>query len=162
MEHIIIVVFICRENPRRSGIWLFPDCLRFRRLMKTRNRRSPRSSAMDGTGTNLENRKRFYFPDTSQISAMVGDHSRHSNLYRRVRRRWISLIRQSPKLLGSSPPITNKHAWRLSRIWDRRLGDYIYPIYRQNVAGWSAKRKIPFRLGFSLHVKTRLNVRVLG
>ena len=96
MEHIIIVVFICRENPRRSGIWLFPDCLIFRRLTKTRNRRSPRSSGMDGTGTNLENRKRFYFPDTSQISAMVGDHFRHSNLYRRVRRRWISLIRQSP------------------------------------------------------------------
>ena len=28
------------------------------------------------TGTNLENRERFYFPDASQISAMVGDHSR--------------------------------------------------------------------------------------
>ena len=24
----------------------------------------------------LENRERFYFPDASQISAMVGDHSR--------------------------------------------------------------------------------------
>ena len=28
------------------------------------------------TGTNLENRERFYFPDASLISAMVGDHSR--------------------------------------------------------------------------------------
>ena len=28
------------------------------------------------TETNLENRERFYFPDASQISAMVGDHSR--------------------------------------------------------------------------------------
>ena len=28
------------------------------------------------TGTNLENRERSYFPDASQISVMVGDHSR--------------------------------------------------------------------------------------
>ena len=42
--------------------------------MKTRNRKYPRSSGW--TETNLENRKRFYFPDASQISAMVGDHSR--------------------------------------------------------------------------------------
>ena len=28
------------------------------------------------TGTNPENRERFYSPDGSQISAMVGDHSR--------------------------------------------------------------------------------------
>ena len=27
--------------------------------------------------TNRENRKRFYFPDASQIFAMVGDHSRY-------------------------------------------------------------------------------------
>ena len=27
------------------------------------------------TGTNLDNRDRFYFPNASQISAMVGDHS---------------------------------------------------------------------------------------
>ena len=32
--------FICRENPRRSGILLFPNCPRFCRLLKTRNRRS--------------------------------------------------------------------------------------------------------------------------
>ena len=28
------------------------------------------------TGTNLEDRECFYFPDASQISAMVGDHFR--------------------------------------------------------------------------------------
>ena len=28
------------------------------------------------TATNLENRERSYFPDASQISVMVGDHSR--------------------------------------------------------------------------------------
>ena len=35
------LVFICRENPRRSGILLFPDRPRFYRQMKTRNRRYP-------------------------------------------------------------------------------------------------------------------------
>ena len=34
-----------------------------------------------------------------------------------------------------------------------------YPIYRQNL-GWSAKSKIPDRLGFSRHMKTRLNCTV--
>ena len=42
------LVFICRENPRRGGILLLPDCPRFCRLMKTRNRKYPRSSGMDG------------------------------------------------------------------------------------------------------------------
>ena len=69
--------------------------------------------------TNLENRECFYFSGASQISAMVGDYSRQMkppNLYRRGRRRWISGLYasdfahyQSSKLLGSSPPITDKH-----------------------------------------------------
>ena len=42
------LVFICRENFRLSGILLFPDCPRFCRLMKTRNRKYPRASGMDG------------------------------------------------------------------------------------------------------------------
>ena len=42
------LVFICRENPRRSGILLFPDRPRFCLLMKTRNRRYPRLSRMNG------------------------------------------------------------------------------------------------------------------
>ena len=42
------LVFICRENSRLSGILLFPDYPRFCRLMKTRNRRYPRASGMDG------------------------------------------------------------------------------------------------------------------
>ena len=42
------LVFICRENPRRSAISLFPDRLRLYRLMKIRNRRQPRSSGMVG------------------------------------------------------------------------------------------------------------------
>ena len=55
---------------------------------------------------------------------------------------------QSPKLLGSSPPITNNR---------ENLGQtsYEYRIYRQNL-GWSEKGKIPDRLGFSRHMKTTL------
>ena len=41
------LVFICRQNQRRSeGILLFPYRPRFCRLMKTRNRRYPRSSGL--------------------------------------------------------------------------------------------------------------------
>ena len=41
-------LFICGENLRRSGILPLPDCPRFCRLMKTGNRKYPRSSWMDG------------------------------------------------------------------------------------------------------------------
>ena len=56
---------------------------------------------------------------------------------------------QSPKLLGSCP---------LSHINMASLGQTCgdYPIYWQNL-GQSAKSKIPDCLGFSWHMKTRLN-----
>ena len=44
----------------------------------------------------------FYFPDASQISAMVGDHSRQM----KTQICMDFAHYQSPKLLGSSPPIT--------------------------------------------------------
>ena len=71
---------------------------------------------------------------------MVGDHSRQMKT---------QICYQSPKLLGSSPPILNNR---------KNLGQTSceYPIYRQN-PGWSAKGKIPDRLMFSRHMKTRLN-----
>ena len=70
------LVVICGENPRRSGILLIPDRPRYRfcRLMKSRNRRYP--DGVKWSGTNLENRDSFYFPDASQMSAMVDDRSR--------------------------------------------------------------------------------------
>ena len=89
------LVFICRGNPRRSRILLFPDCFRFCRLMKTQHRRYPRSFRMDGdksgeSGAFLFSRRvpvlcdgRRSFPSNE-----------NSNLYRRGRRRWISLIRE--------------------------------------------------------------------
>ena len=56
---------------------------------------------------------------------------------------------QSPKMLGTSP---------LSHINMASLGQTCgdYAIYRQNL-GRSAKRKIPDRLGFARHMKTRLS-----
>ena len=49
----------------------------------------------DDRGKNLENRKRFYFPDASQMSAIVADHSRRMKTQIFTvggRRWWISLI----------------------------------------------------------------------
>ena len=77
---LLSLVFLCQENPRRSGIVIFPDCPRFQCwLMKTRNRnRIP--DRLGWTGTNLNNWDRFYFPNASQISAMVGDHFQQMKL----------------------------------------------------------------------------------
>ena len=66
---------LCRDSDFR-GFYCFPTLprCRFCRLMKSRNRRY-----LDGlkwSGTYLENRDSFYFPDASQMSAMVGDRSR--------------------------------------------------------------------------------------
>ena len=116
--------------------------------MKTRNRRWV-PDRLGWTGTNLENRERFYFPDASvdasQMSAMVDDHSRQMNLYRRGRRRWISLTFNPLNLLGSSP-LSHINMASLGQT----CGDYL--IYRQNL-GRSAKSKISDRLGFSRHMK---------
>ena len=107
------LVFICRENPRRSGILLFPDRPRFCRLMKTRNRRYPRSSGMNGdksgeSGAFLFSRRVPDFYDGRRSFPT----NENSNLYRRGRWRPSAMDfaqYQSPKLLGSSPPITCKH-----------------------------------------------------
>ena len=121
--------------------------------MKTRNRRYPRSSGMYGdksgeSGAFLFSRR---VPDTCDGRRSFPKNE-NSNLYRRERRRTsvMDLAHyQSPKLLGSSP----------RQIHDEEnLGQTSseYPIYRQNL-GWSAKSKIPDGLGFSRHMKTRLN-----
>ena len=77
----------------------------------------------------------------------------NSNLYRRGRRCPSAMDfahYQCPKLLGSSP----RHINNLENL-GQISGEY--PIYRQNL-GWSAKSNIPDRLGFSRHMKTRLNI----
>ena len=70
---------------------------------------------------------------------------------------------QSPKLLGSRPPITQVSIFDALSISDQihrenqreNCGDY--PIY----LGRSAKSESPDRLGFSWHMKTRLKSRPL-
>ena len=120
------LVFICRENPRRSGILLFPDCPRFCRLMKTRNRRYPRSSGMDGdksgeSGVFLFSRRVPDFCDGRRSFPT----NENSNLYRRGRRRWISLI-TNPLNCWASVPLSRKFqflahfpfpAKLIGRIW---------------------------------------------
>ena len=117
------LVFICRENPRRSGISLFPDRPRFYRQMKTRNHRYPRSSGMNGdksgeSGAFLFSRRVPDFCDGRRSFPT----NENSNLYLRGRRRPSAMDfahYQSPKLLNSSPPITNNRKtptdlWRIS------------------------------------------------
>ena len=141
------LVFICWENPRRWGILLFPGYPRFWRLMKTRHRKYPRSSGMDGnkfgeSGEFLFSlRVRRRVPDfcdgrrsfPSNEFVLSGTSAMNFALY------------QSPKLLGSSPQSHINMAYLGQTCCD-------YLIYRQNL-GRSAKSKIPDRLRFSRHMK---------
>ena len=134
---------IRRENLRRSGILLFPDCPRFCQLMKTRNRRYPRSSGF------LFSRRVPGFCDGRRSFPI----NENSKLHRRGRRRWISLI-TSPLVCWAPVHLSQINIASLENM-GQTSGDY--PIYRKNL-GWSAKSKIPDRLGFSRHMKTRLNL----
>ena len=146
------LVFISRENPRRSGILLFPNYPRFCR--QTRNRKYLRSSGMDGdksgeSGAFLFSRR---VPDFCDGRRSIPTNE-NSNLYRRRRRRrrrWISLI-INPLNCWAPVPL-----WKINMVSLENLGQTSggYPIY-QNL-GRSAKSKIPDRLGFSRHMKTRL------
>ena len=76
-------MFPIQSHPRRSGILLFPDCPRFCRLMKTRNRRYPRSSRIDGdksgeSGAFLFSRRVGDFCDGSAIQFPTNENSRIS------------------------------------------------------------------------------------
>ena len=156
------LVFICRGNPRRSRILLFPDCFRFCRLMKTRNRTYPRSFRMDGdksgeSGAFLFSRRVPVLCDGRRSFPT----NENSNLYRRGRRRWISLITNPTNPLNCWAPVPLSRKFQflahfpflakfVGRIERQNYGDY--PIY----LGRSAKSKIPDRLGFFRHIKTRL------
>ena len=96
---------MCRENPRRSWILLLPDCPRFCRLMKTRSRKYPRSSGMDGdksgeSGAFLFSRRVPDFCDGRRSFPT----NESSNLYRRGRGRWISLITNPPNQCWAPVP----------------------------------------------------------
>ena len=141
------LVFICRENPRRSGILLFPNCPRFWRLMKTRHLKYLRSSGMEGDkfGESVaflfSRRARRRVPDLCN-----GRRSFPTNEFVLSGTSAMNFAHyQSPKLQGSSPLSHINMAYL-----GQTCGDYL--IYRQNL-GQSAKSKIPVRLGFSRHMK---------
>ena len=149
------MVFIFRENPRRAGILLYPDCFIFCRIMKTRNRRYPRSSGMDGdksgeSGAFLFSRRVPDFCDGRRSFPT----NENSNLYRRGHGRWISLITNPTNTLNCWAPVPDHASFNFWRTFHFRphssreletqnCGDY--PIY----LGRSVKSKIPDRLGFS-------------
>ena len=117
------------------------------RLMKTRNRRYPRSSGMDGdksgeSGAFLFSRRiRRRVPDFCD-----GRRSFPTNEFVPSGTSAMNFAHyQSPKLLGSSP-LSQINKASLGQTW----GDYL--IYRQN-RGRSAKSKIPDRLRFFRHMK---------
>ena len=130
--------------------------------MKTRNLTYPRSSGMDGdksgeSGVFLFSRRVPDFCDGRRSFPT----NESSNLYRRERRRWISLI-TNPLNSWAPVPLSRKFqvfgTLSISGQIDREnlrqtCGDY--PIY----LGRSTKSKIPDRLGFSRLKKTRLNIK---
>ena len=128
----ISLVFICRENPRLSGILLF--C----RPMKTRNRRYPWSSGMIGDKSRESGVFLFSWcvPDfcDGRLSFPI---IANWNLYG-----WGHSHYQSLKLLGSRS-LSNKHGISLNEwwIWDRPLRNiqYISKIWDglQKVTSWS-------------------------
>ena len=121
------LVFICRENSRLSGILLFPDCPRFCRLMKTRNRKYPRASGMDGVKSG-ESGAFLFFRRVSDFCD-GGDHSRQMKTQ-------ICTVGDVGDGFRSLPiPITNKHGvsrkheWLLSRISCPRGKEEWYGVF---------------------------------
>ena len=97
---------ISGKSPGRAGILLFPDCFIFCRIMKTRNRRYPRSSGMDGdksgeSGAFLFSRRVPDFFDGRRSFPT----NENSNLYRRGHGRWISLITNPTNTLNCWAPV---------------------------------------------------------
>ena len=125
-HHYAVVVFICWENPRRSEM----NVSRPSQILLTNEKISP--FVWDGHRQIWRIRERLYFPDASQISAMVGDHSRHDGF-------------RSYNPLNCLAPVP------LSHIHMRSSGDCALP--RQNL-GQSGNGKFPDRREFSRHMKT--------
>ena len=130
--------------------------------MKTRNHRYPRSSGMDGdrsgeSGAFLFSRRVPDFCDGRRSFPT----NENSNLSGRGRRRSSAMDfahYQSPKLLGSSPLITQDSIFGALSI----SGQIDRENQRENCGdctiylGRSAKSESRDRLGFSRHMKTRL------
>ena len=133
---------------------------RFCRLMTTRNRKYPRSPGMDGDKSGES--EAFLFsrrvPDFCDGRRSFPTNE-NSNLYRRRRRRWISLITNPPNC-WAPVPLSRKFPFLahfpFPAKYIGRVRDRIVAIIRYICMGRSAKSKSPDRLGFSRHMKTRL------
>ena len=123
-------------------------------ILPSRNSRYPRSSGVNGNRS-VESGAFLFFrcvPDfcDGRRSFLRNE---NSNLYRRGRQRWISLI-TNPLNCWASVPLSQVKMASLSTSaenLEQTSGEY--PMYLQNL-GWSAKRKISDRLGFCRHMKT--------
>ena len=123
--------------------------------METRNRKYLRSSGMDGDKS--EESGAFLFsrrvPDFC-----VGRRSIPTNENSKFVPSGTSAMDYTHYQITNPPncwapvPISQINMVSLENLGQTSGG---YPIYPQNL-GWSAKRKIPDRLGFSRHMKTRL------
>ena len=153
--------------PDCLGFYCFPDCPRFCWLMKTWNRRYPRSSEINRD----ESGELGAFLFSRRISDFCNDQgsfptNENSNLYHQGRQHlWAMDFAhyQSPKLLKCCYISVQGSIFGALSIWHqihkKSLGQTSgeYPIYQQNL-GWSAKSKMSDNLGFSRHMKTRLKV----
>ena len=120
--------------------------------MEPRNRKYLRSSGMDGDKS--EESGAFLFsrrvPDFCVGRRSIPTNE-NSKFVSSGRRRWITLI-TNPRNCWAPVPLSQINMVSLENLGQTSGG---YPIYPQNL-GWSAKSKIPDRLGFSRHMKTRL------
>ena len=103
-EANLSLVFICWENPRRSGILLFPDFHRFCWRMKTQNHRYPQLPGM--VWNNSRELRVFLFswhiPDFCDGQRTLSTNE-NWNLYHQGRRWWILLITNTLNCWASIP-----------------------------------------------------------
>ena len=129
-EANLSLVFICWENPRRSGILLFPDFHRFCWLMKTQNHRYPQLPGM--VWNNSRELRVFLFswhiPDFCDGQRSLSTNE-NWNLYK------------YSKLLGSNPPTTHRRGISWERHKRKRKTSGNYSIYQQDM-GWSEKIRL--------------------
>ena len=145
------MVFICRENPRRSGFYRFPTVQILPTNENSKSQISP--IVWDGWGQIWRIGSVPIFPTRPRFcdGRRSFPTNENSNSYRWGRRRWISLI-TNPLNCWAPVPLLQISMASLENL-GQTSGDY--PIYRQNL-GWSSKSKIPDRLRFFRPLKTRL------
>lgn len=127
-----------REAKLSLGFYCFPTFTDFVDEWKLKIIDIP--NCQGWSGTIPENWECFYFPDTSQISVMVSDHSRQMKseicTIRVADDGFCSL--QYSKLLGSNPPTTHRRGISWERHKRKRKTSGNYSIYQQDM-GWSEK-----------------------